>query len=283
MNNYKLELKKTDSFNEGLTKIVEEAESLDDSISKTLAYETGTIKKIPLIRNLYKYFIDIKPLPVLERSLKNSINTLMKYALKIAKKGQSETLEIQTLEDLLKEAKEKKYTSKQYLDIIEQTTDISFELEGYDFKDVIENLEKKVGTEKIEKQEWYTWFEKHLKTRKTYLHLTEALGLATLTWVKNLAKGYFDIVHTNEQMMLIQTTLEKISDGAVKTYTIDQTIKEYAQIYAKGITKLFQAYQETRKQLSEDSDAVLKTHLYELDNELKKLSEPIKKKELQLN
>lgn len=235
----------------GLEDAYKEAKGLDTQIAKSLAYHVSPVRNIPILNRFAYLLMRVKPLGTLEFMLRRSINKSLVSLAKIGQESQKEKEKIQSLEEIIATAKEQQWDTCQFLDFIENNTDLDFkvQLDGqeYDFKEVIAMAEE-ISQEKEQRHtEYIEWLENHVQLRKDYRKSMEVLVALGSKWIGNSSRSYFDLTQLRGGMEQIRKTIEHLGNGAVASHSSQQALQEYGKAYVKAMRRLNDGYQQLRE------------------------------------
>ena len=234
-----------------LEQALQHSKQLDREISRSLNYSSGPLRyltRIPIISSLVSWCANIKPLSALEYSLRSSVNSTAISVARIGERTQYEKDRIQQLEEILQTSIKEEWGKYQFLQFIENNTDISLIVSTdngeYDFKELITSLDLIVSPQEKEKGigEYRQWLKDHITLSKDYLDSMHALCVVGTKWLEQMLRSYFTLSQLRGEVEQIQKTLRAIGEGAKSSFSSEESLREYGKTYVEGMKRLVEGY-----------------------------------------
>lgn len=232
----------------GLERACNQAKAIDRDIARTLAAQTG-FRSLPLINQLYKMFYTVRPFSELEAEIRSSSNTLVETLGNLGRQAQEEKERVAKVENVLDTARQDGWGIYEFLDYIEEETDLSFVTGSFDAKELVGVVYESLSPERQEekRQEYFIWLEDHLQLSHEYINGLYAMAGLGSMWLQEMARSYYDIAHLRPSMERMRNSMETIKRGAVGTTQTQAALRQYGPAFVEGMNVLLDGVQDLQQ------------------------------------
>jgi hypothetical protein len=237
------------------------AQQVDKEISRTLVYSTSWVRKVPLLRDLWVQWVQVRPLEELEGKLRTSVHNSVDAIAQLGEQIYKENERLETLRNVYNTAKEESWTADQYLAFIEQNTDLTFIVQSnggqYDIKELFKTVDQRLGPSRPEekKREYAVWLQKHIQLTEQYIEGMNMLCVVGGDWVAEMSRSYFDLTNLRDSMDIIKRTLNHLNKGGIASVSSEVAIRDYGLAYVAGMKTLVQGFYRINDLRQEGNDS----------------------------